>query len=265
MGCEDGDSFSHPLSNFAPAVEVKQDRIKRRIPRGTVDIQLSSDLTWIFSWALVRFKPSEIREHSYRGALPDYPPSFKGIWSQVLVAQSRRTGWELFILEQCASLQALLLQGFIVLLQILDGIPVGSEPVCCCSFLAESRRDPGHAAHPPAPAAALPLPPGPGEEVNMGRQQARVEPRTAPGAPAALEGGGTRRANMYRGTGGSHSHATKAGIVGTACCCSHGVRSFCCPFLKYSFSQKPGRIFLQAHLLTDGKRLCVFRVLKVRF
>lgn len=35
----------------------------------------------------------------------------------------------------------------------------------------------------------------------MGRQQARVEPRTAPSPPAALEGGGTGRANMYQGEG----------------------------------------------------------------
>lgn len=86
MGLEDGDSFSHPLSNFASAMEVKQDRIKRKRSKGTVDTQLTSDLTWMFSWALARFEPSEIREHSYRGALPDYSPSFEGIWSQILVA-----------------------------------------------------------------------------------------------------------------------------------------------------------------------------------
>lgn len=108
-------------------------------------------------WALIRSGPSKIGNyrHSYRGALPDYPLGFEGVWSQVLVAQGRRTGWELLILEEGTRPQALLLQGFIVLLQILDGIPVGSKPVRGRSLLAQPRRSPGHACPPSRNATRL--------------------------------------------------------------------------------------------------------------
>lgn len=95
----------------------------------------------------------EVIKHSYRGALPDDALGFEGVRSQIPVAQGGRTGWELLILEQGASLQALPLQGSVVLLQILDGIPVGSEPVCGRSFLAEPCHDPGHGCSPSRRAA----------------------------------------------------------------------------------------------------------------
>lgn len=83
----------------------------------------------------------------------------------------------------------------------------------------------------PVWAAALPLPLGQREEVNMGRQQARVEPKTDPSAPAVLVGGGIRRPNMYweDGREPQPSH-TKAGIMDTAAATPMVFALFAVPF-----------------------------------
>lgn len=110
-------------------------------------------------------------KHSYRGALPDYPLGLEGVGSQVTVAQRRRTGWELLILEESTSLKAPLLQDLIVLVQIPDRLPIGAQPLRGCSVLAQPCCHPGHVCQ-----AGLPPSVSAGQEEDDGsRSQAGVE------------------------------------------------------------------------------------------
>lgn len=221
---------------------------------------------------MIRSEPSKqaALKHPYRGAFPDYSLGFEGVRSQVPVAQYGRTGWELLILEQGAGLQALLLQGFIVLLQILDGIPVGSEPIRGRSFLAQPRCRPGHPAHPPgvrqgSVVASWARGGEFGQAAGWGGAEGCPKHSNSPGGRRHQKCKYVPEVYPRRGQGAGSGRSRRTWDCGRCLVLLPPYLLFCCPFLKYAFNEERGKpVFLQTCLFTDVKRLCAFSVLKVR-
>lgn len=100
---------------------------------------------------------------AYRGALPLHPPRLAGVRPQLLEAEGGGAGRELGVPEEGPALDAPLLEGLVVLVEVLDGVVVLAHPLGSQAVPLQPGGDPPEGQHGWAP-AALPTPPLPAEK-----------------------------------------------------------------------------------------------------
>lgn len=93
---------------------------------------------------------------TYRWTLPLHAPCLAGVWPQLLEAEGSGASWELGVPEEGATLDALLLEGFIVLVEVLDSVVVLADPLGSQAVPLQPGSDPPKGHH---SCVLAPLPP----------------------------------------------------------------------------------------------------------
>lgn len=84
---------------------------------------------------------------TYRWTLPLHAPRLAGVWPQLLEAEGSGASWELGVPEEDTTLDALLLEGFIVLVEVLDCIVVITDPLGSQAVPLQPGSDPPKGHH----------------------------------------------------------------------------------------------------------------------
>ena len=97
---------------------------------------------------------------TYRRTLPLHPPRLAGVWPQLLESEGRGAGRELGVPKEGAALDALLFEGLIVLVEVLDGVVVSADSLGSQAVPLQTggHSTKGHHGRAPAVLPSAPLP-----------------------------------------------------------------------------------------------------------
>lgn len=121
---------------------------------------MANHITAGIAGQMLQPSPRRSKPSTYRRTLPLHPPRLAGVRPQFLESKGRGASWELGVPKEGAALKALLFEGLIVLVEVLDGVVVLAEPLGpqAVSLQTGSHPTKGHHSRAPAALPSAPLP-----------------------------------------------------------------------------------------------------------